>query len=239
MHRIRDVVEGPSGEPVTSYDSAKDCNIAGHDEQPSTSSSTGTADKRTTWSSDLIDCTEPYQPHLQFLETQTLVHKSLTFQQKWFQDFSWLHYSPSVKGVLCFHCNKGYSNRSSFGQRADASFLCAGFRNWKKVTEKFTTHKNSQAHHHNINVSAHQMNPISTQLSCTWGKQQEEARHCFRKIVSSVRLVARQGQALRGHLTESDNLHQLLKLRAEEDDPKLQKWLTERNTMYTSSKSQY
>lgn len=205
MHRIRDVVEGPSGEPVTSYDSGRDCNIAGHDEQPSTSSSTGTADKRTTWSSDFIDCTEPYQPyqpHPQFLETQTLAQ-----------------------------------NRS-FGQRADAAFLCAGFRNWKKVTEKFTAHKNSQAHHHYVSVSAHQMNPISTQLSCTWGKQQEEARHCFRKIVSSVRLVARQGQALRGHITESDNLYQLLKLRAEEDDPKLQKWLTERNTMYTSSKSQ-
>lgn len=40
-------------------------------------------------------------------------------------------------------------------------------------------------------------------------------------------------------VTDSTNLHQLLKLRAEEDDPNLQKWLlTDHKIMYTSPKSQ-
>lgn len=51
-------------------------------------------------------------------------------------------------------------------------------------------------------------------------------------------LIARQGQAIRGHITESSNLYQLLKLGAEEDDLNLQKWLTDRKTMYASPKSQ-
>lgn len=58
------------------------------------------------------------------------------------------------------------------------------------------------------------------------------------KIVSSVRHVVRQGQAFRGHTDDSGNLYQLLKLRPEEDDPILLKWLTERTTMYTGPKAQ-
>src|SRR4029434_6614505 len=103
--------------------------------------------------------------------------------------------------------------------------------------EKFTAHRKSEAHHHYVSVSAKQPNPASAQLSSTWGKKQEVARHCLGKIVSSVRHVARRGQALRGHADESGNVHQLLRLRAE-DDPSVLTWLTERSTMYTSHKLQ-
>lgn len=68
-------------------------------------------------------------------------------------------------------------------------------------------------------------------------KQQEEARQCFQKIVSSMCLIARQGQAFRGHISENSYLYQLLNLRAE-DDPNLRKWFTDCKTMYTSPKSQ-
>ncbi|XP_072565314.1 zinc finger MYM-type protein 1-like [Paramormyrops kingsleyae] len=245
------VVEGRNRELETSQDSED------RDAAVSSSTSTGTVEDDTTghddftantsndtgqldacFSSDLSDCTKPYQPPSQCIETQTLSKKTLTFQQKWFHDFPWLHYSTSVRGVLCFYCSKGFSHQSSFGQRADVAFISSGFRNWKKAIAKFTVHQNSQAHCHYVSVSAHQSNPISAQLSSPWSKQQEVARHCFRKIVSSVRLVARQGQAIRGHTDDSGNLHQLLKLRAEEDDPILLKWLTDRKTMYTSPKLQ-
>ncbi len=117
-------------------------------------------------------------------------------------------------------------------------FVSTGFRNWKKAIEKFTAHQTSQAHQHYVTVTARQPNPISAQLSSAWRKQQEVARHCLRKIVSSVRHVARQGQSLRGHTEESGNLYRLIKLRAEEDDPVLLKWLTDRATAYVSPKSQ-
>ena len=199
--------------------------------------STGTGDGDTAcFSSDLSDSTKPYQPHPQFIVTQTLANRTLSFQEKWFKDFPWLNYSPSVSGVLCFYCSKGVSHQSWFGHRADAAFTSSGFKNCKKAIEKFTAHQNSEAHLRYVSVSATQPNPVSAQLSSTWGKQQEVARHCLGKIVSSLRHVARQGQALRGHADDSGNLHQLLRLRAEEDDPVLLKWLTERSTMYTSPK---
>ena len=136
--------------------------------------------------------------------------------------------------MLCFHCSQGFSSQTSFGQRADAAFISAGFRNWRKAIEQFPAHQNSQTHRHIVTVTAHQLNPISAQISSAWGKQQEDTRNCLMKIVSAVR----QGQAFRGHTDVSWNLYQLLKLRAEEDDPILLKSLTERTTMYTGPKAQ-
>ncbi len=159
--------------------------------------SASTGERSTGFSSDLSDCTKPYQPHPQCIEKQILPNKSLSFQEKWHQDFPWLHYSPAVKGVLCFYCSKGVSNQSLLGHRPDAAFISTGFRNWKKAIEKFTTHQTSQTHQHYVTVSAHQSNPIIAQLSSAWGKQQEVARHCLRKVVSSIRYVARQGQFIR------------------------------------------
>ena len=55
--------------------------------------------------------------------------------------------------------------------------------------------------------------------------QKRENKHCFLKIFSSVRLLARQSESLRGHSNDSNsNFIQLLKLRPK-DDAVLQKWL--------------
>jgi hypothetical protein len=71
--------------------------------------------------------------------------------------------------VLCFHCSRGFSSQPSIGQRADAAFISAGFRNWRKAIVKFTARQNCQTHCHFATVKAHQRNPISVQLSCAWG----------------------------------------------------------------------
>ena len=61
------------------------------------------------------------------------------------------------------------------------------------------------------------------------------SRHCFLKILSNLRYLARQGLAIRGHGDETDsNFYQLLKLR-EQDDSRIQSWLTDK---YTSSDMQ-
>lgn len=57
------------------------------------------------------------------------------------------------------------------------------------------------------------------------------------KIVDSVKFLARQGAALRGHADDEGNLCQLLKLRSE-DDPGLAKWLSTRKHDFTSPKIQ-
>ncbi len=93
------------------------------------STSTGS----TVFSLDLSACTKPYQPPPQCIEKQILSNKSLTFQEKWYQEYPWLHYSPSVKGVLCFYCSKGVSNQSSLGHRSDVQALEIGRKPLKNV----------------------------------------------------------------------------------------------------------
>lgn len=55
------------------------------------------------------------------------------------------------------------------------------------------------------------------------------------RVVGSIKYLARQGTALRGHVEERGNLSQLLKDKAE-DDPALHKWLETHKQDYTSPK---
>ncbi len=87
-----------------------------------------------------------------------------------------------------------------------------------------------------LNV-AHHVHPflpksINAQLSSVLATAQEEARSNLQKILSSVKYLAQQGLALRGHGNEEGNFHYLLLLKAE-DDPSLGHWL-KWNHSYTS-----
>ena len=42
----------------------------------------------------------PHQPNTRFIETQSLKKKTLKFQDSWFRQYKWIHYSPSLK--VCF-----------------------------------------------------------------------------------------------------------------------------------------
>ena len=46
------------------------------------------------------------------LLTRSELTEFFSFQEKWFEDFPWLHYSASLKGVLCFHCTKVFQNQT-------------------------------------------------------------------------------------------------------------------------------
>ena len=62
-------------------------------------SSTSIGDSGTALSSHLSGGTEPYQPHPQFIEPQTLANKVLTLQEKWFRNFPRL-YDGSIEIIL-------------------------------------------------------------------------------------------------------------------------------------------
>ncbi len=98
--------------------------------------------------------------------------------------------------------------------------------------EGFERHSSSKTH--NIAVTTHIYEPksINAQLSSVLATAQEEARSNLQKILSSVKYLAQQGLALRGHGNEEGNFHYLLLLKAE-DDPALGHWL-KRNHSYTS-----
>ena len=74
--------------------------------------------------------------------------------------------------------------------------------------------------------------PVSTQLNEQQASTQFFHMQMLIKLLSSIKYLAKQGLALRGHNTGTKgNLHQLMLLRAE-DDPKLQEWL--KKSEYTS-----
>lgn len=71
------VVEGSEQERKPN-DSTRDKGTADH-EDPIANTSTGDRSK-TCLSSELSDCTKPYQPHPQCIETQTIANTMLTLQ---------------------------------------------------------------------------------------------------------------------------------------------------------------
>lgn len=181
---------------------------------------------------------EPNHANPKLIAVQQLTNKTLRFQEKWYREFPWLHYSSGVNGILCFFCAQAFGHeKSNLAKNADPTFVKTGFRNWKKATQKFAEHVQSNAHKVAVTTHCQKTKPVDVQLSSAKAAQQQESRRCLLKIAGSVQLLARQGAALRGHEAEEGNLNQLLKVRCE-DDPGLEKWLSTRKHDYTSPKIQ-
>lgn len=121
--------------------------------------------------SDIIVCTKPAHPDPKFIVVQKRAKSVLSFKQKWFTTFPWLHYSATL-GVLCFHC--------------------ALFR--------FSGHAESQVHFHAMNIFAQKGNTVASKLSSAAARQQEEPRYGLSKIAASIKYLAQQGLALPGHV---------------------------------------
>ncbi|XP_035252911.1 uncharacterized protein LOC118216024 [Anguilla anguilla] len=167
----------------------------------------------------------PTQPNVNVIPSQTLLNRTLYFQEKWFKDYTWLHYSPSLKGVLCFYCAKYFATqKSKLVSKADSAFVKTGFQNWKKALEKFSAHKDMQCHKLAVMTRIQEPKPVNMQFSRELERQQQQARRNLMKIVGAVKYLAWQGLAFRGVDKESGNFNQLLKYKAE-GDAELTNWL--------------
>ena len=70
-----------------------------------------------------------------------------SFQQKWFEQFPWLHYNEENDSVLCFICTKQNAKENLISAtKKEEAFLKGGFSNWKKALDKFKEHEASQCH---------------------------------------------------------------------------------------------
>lgn len=166
---------------------------------------------------------EPYQPDPKFIKVQKLRNKKLRFQAKWFSQYPWLHYSPTLQKVLCFECVKAYTiKKTTLEKRNDPAFCSNGFNNWKHAVECFNRHKKSKAHHHSLTVNALEQTPVHTQISSSMARLQEEARYCLKQIMGSLRYLSRQ-VAFRGHEVNDGNFYYLVKFLATKD-PILSSW---------------
>ena len=152
-----------------------------------------------------------------------------------FLKYPWATYCLTQGGIACFYCKttseKGQIVFTNYKENA----FCAGtFSNWNKWQE--TLKKHHKSHFHNeageklFFLNNGEMN-VGAQLDNKCKDDQKLHRYLLLKQLSSLKYLARQGMALRGHDQMDSNLIQLLKTRAE-DVPELTNWIE--NKQYLS-----
>ena len=157
---------------------------------------------------------EPNHLSASQIPCQTLSKKTLYFQDRWYQQFPWLHFSTEKQRVVCFYCSTVCKDSSlPWIGNADPAFITEGFLNWKKAIERFHQHEASHTHYLSVNHFSSQTQPVDVQLITQRQEQQKTAARCLKIIATSVRYLAHEGLALRGHTGDSGHLQQLLKLR--------------------------
>ena len=105
------------------------------------------------------------------------------------------------------------------------AFTEDGFDNWKNALQKFREYEGSFLHRQAL--LSHQTSlqgSVASLLSASLRKEQAEHRTILMKLLSSLKLLLRQGSAIRGHKEREGNLYQVLRCRGE-DVPGLEAWL--------------
>ncbi|XP_060882105.1 zinc finger MYM-type protein 1-like [Metopolophium dirhodum] len=179
-------------------------------------------------SKDNIYLTEQFIPKNDFLFPKT---NGRSCQLKWFNSFSWLHYVKEKNVVLCYPCALASQTKiTKIKIHGQESFIGTGFQNWKKGTERFSIHEKSENHRASIEYLNFRNNsrPVISLITEQSLNEQKEARTVFKIVISSIRYLARSGQAIRGGTWDSGNLIYLLQERSLEN-LSIKIWLEKRN----------
>ena len=174
------------------------------------------------------DLVNSYHPNIAFVSTvkkQGQQHRS--FCSNWFKEYNWISFCITRNKVCCYYCRKNAKRIASsvLNNRTERAFTMDGFDNWKKAKQKFREHECS--HSHKQALLSHQTSlkgSVASLLSNSLCKDQADHRTMLMKLLSSLKLLLRQGSAIRGHTEEEGNLYQVLKCRSE-DVPGLEAWL--------------
>ena len=149
-----------------------------------------------------------------------------SFQIKWYKDYPWLTLCITSKKAFCFYCRLYYEQKElCLSKNIEPAFIRDGFNNWKKALQRFDVHQRSAGHKEAIFKFSRRVAPgINVQINTELKKLQQMRRSLFLKQLSSLRMLLRQGLAIRGHDAFDGNLEQLLQLRSE-DDKDVKIWL--------------
>ncbi|XP_073057195.1 uncharacterized protein [Primulina eburnea] len=124
------------------------------------------------------------------------------FQSSWFQKYPWLKFSIEKQSVFCFPCYVFDTNSAQFD-----TFTVKGFKNWKRVNCKncpFKRHEGDGNSRHSFairkwgdlkNLDQH----IDRRLEKQSSEQIERNRLHLKVSIESVKFLAMQGGAFRGH----------------------------------------
>ncbi|XP_003389518.1 PREDICTED: zinc finger MYM-type protein 1-like [Amphimedon queenslandica] len=157
----------------------------------------------------------PVQPDKHFSQKKQ-GKQTRSFQHTWFQEHSWLTYCVPRDLAFCHICrlavNKALMKMPR--KRGHHVFITDGFSNWKKAKCSFKKHERSQLHREAVVKIVLQQQPsVATQLSRQSEKDHKHRQAMLMKVLQSIKLLARQGLAIRGHSDEESNLVQVLRCR--------------------------
>ena len=133
-------------------------------------------------------------------------------------------------GLYCTHMSLSASGTVLLSKRQENVFTQTGFDIWKKASEKFTTHSQSNLHREAMMKWQHikQAGMIDTIMENACRSEQLYRRQMLIKQMESLQFLLKQGLAIRGHDEVDGNLYQLLLL-SSNDCPQLKTWLADKN----------
>lgn len=155
------------------------------------------------------------------------------FLPKWSTEFTWLLYSDLKAKAFCSVCTEAYNvlkikvpDDGAYDQKSYNSFVKDGFSNWKHALDTFRSHERGSVHRKAVSsiVSHKKGQDVAKMISAKFVQEKKDARVCLLKIIESIRFLAVQGLALRGHTEDNSNFIQLLQLRSL-DNPLLKSWM--------------
>lgn len=125
-----------------------------------------------------------------------------SFNSSWYNQFNWIEYSKIDDSVYCFPCRL-----FSFKTNSDLSFVNVGYKNWKNAmsSKGFIRHHNTDEHKKCLIAWLDYKNnkkkntSVLSQISDQHTKIVSENRRYMKAIIVSLRMLAIQGQAFRGH----------------------------------------
>jgi Domain of unknown function (DUF4371) len=152
----------------------------------------------------------------------------------WYEQYSWLHWDSISNKLFCFFCvhakqhNMLLSHRNLF----EPAFIETGFCDWKNAMRAFERHDKCDCHREAVD-NWHSISKVRTSVSVQLNQQllteQRAAAVGLSTVITSIKFLARQGLALRGHSEMSGNLHQLLLIRSH-DVPELKTFQQKRDS---------
>ncbi|XP_073035319.1 uncharacterized protein [Primulina eburnea] len=153
----------------------------------------------------------PYQPVMEYPRTK-LGEQYRRFQKCWFEQFSWLEYSPNKDAAFCYPCFLFQGKETRY-----PTFTVNGFRSWKRVNDgkrcALLMHVGGPTSPHNnavqsmgvlMNVSGH----IDKVMNAQTSEEVNKNRLRLKATIESIRWLCLQGCALRGHDESSSSNNQ-------------------------------
>ena len=113
-----------------------------------------------------------------------------SFQPSWFDKWPWLHYCEDSDSVFCFTRMEANSeNKLHWSLNAESAFLTASSTNWKKASERFSSHETSKCHKEAVlrmTTLPTTAQNIGECLSKEHQREKRENRQCFLKILANI-----------------------------------------------------